>query len=185
MGVMWIKSQTLMKGYYKDPKATAKVFDKDGFYCIGDVCKFDQGNNMYLYGRDSDMIHYHGQIVPPSEIEALIREYPGVKYSAVVGVYSPKYKTEVAYAYIVSETAAPGDDASDLVTWLDSQVINDAMKLHAGAEFIEDLPKSTAGKLYRMRLKQMYYEKTGMAEELPLQQLQQQPPPPPVLNHNI
>ncbi|KAJ1915476.1 hypothetical protein H4219_004294 [Mycoemilia scoparia] len=162
VGEMWIKSRTRMKSYYGNPEATKKAFDEDGFYCLGDIGMIDDDGNIHLYGRKSDMIYYHDKIIFPIEIETKLNSYPGVTYSCVVGVYNPEHKTEVPYAYIVSNIANPGDDTTEIVNWVNEQLTTKEHHLSHGAEYIKELPKSTAGKLFRYRLKQMYYESRGI-----------------------
>jgi len=77
--------QNVMKGYYKEPELTARVFTKDGWFRTGDRGKFDSSGFLYLKGRIKNMIvGSSGENIYPEEIESVINRMQYVMESLVV-----------------------------------------------------------------------------------------------------
>ncbi len=69
-GELQVSGDSVMKGYYKDPKATAAVFTPDGWFRTGDIGYIDEDNYVYLLGRKKNLIILsNGENVAPEEIE--------------------------------------------------------------------------------------------------------------------
>lgn len=84
-GVLWVRGANVMKGYFKNPEATAAVFDKDGWMNTGDICTIDANGFIYIRGRDKSMIlGPSGQNIYPEEIEQVLNNLPYVAESLVV-----------------------------------------------------------------------------------------------------
>ena len=100
-GEICVKSSSVMLGYYKEPEATAAVFDKDGFFHTGDLGKLDDEGWVYITGRIKNLIILsNGKNVYPEEIEAEIQGIYGV--SEVV-VYAGNSKADPKKDVIVAE----------------------------------------------------------------------------------
>ena len=83
-GVLWVKGDNVMQGYYKNPEATAAVFD-DGWMNTGDICTVDPDGFLYIRGRDKNMIlGPSGQNIYPEEIERQLNAMPYVGESLIV-----------------------------------------------------------------------------------------------------
>lgn len=83
-GVLWVKGDNVMKGYYKNDEATADVF-KDGWMNTGDICTLDSDGYLFIRGRDKSMIlGPSGQNIYPEEIENKLNHLPFVAESIVV-----------------------------------------------------------------------------------------------------
>lgn len=83
-GVLWVKGDNVMKGYYKNPEATESVF-KDGWMSTGDICSVDPDGYLYIRGRDKSMIlGPSGQNIYPEEIEQILNNLPYVAESLIV-----------------------------------------------------------------------------------------------------
>ena len=84
-GEILIRGEQVMKGYYKNPEATAAVLDEDGWLHTGDMGTVDADMNIYLRGRSKTMILMSGgQNVYPEEIEAKLNNLAYVLESLVV-----------------------------------------------------------------------------------------------------
>ena len=68
-----------MKGYYKNPQATAEVIDKNGFLHSGDLGVKDENGFYRITGRIKDMIIRGGENIYPREIEEFLYHMPGIK----------------------------------------------------------------------------------------------------------
>lgn len=83
-GVLWVRGDNLMDGYYKNPDATASVM-RDGWMNTGDICSLDDDGYLYIRGRDKNMIlGPNGQNIYPEEIESKLNNMPCVAESLVV-----------------------------------------------------------------------------------------------------
>jgi long-chain acyl-CoA synthetase len=83
-GVLWVKGENVMKGYYKNEEATNSVF-KDGWMNTGDICSIDADGFLYIRGRDKNMIlGPSGQNIYPEEIEQKLNNLPYVNESLIV-----------------------------------------------------------------------------------------------------
>ena len=84
-GEILIRGEQVMKGYYKNPEATAEAIDADGWLHTGDMGTIDADNNIFLRGRSKTMILMSGgQNVYPEEIEAKLNNLAYVLESLVV-----------------------------------------------------------------------------------------------------
>ncbi len=84
-GELWIRGDNLMKGYYKNDKATEEVTDKEGWMNTGDIVNVDSDGYIYIRGRSKNMIlGPSGQNIYPEEIEAKLNAMPFVSESIVI-----------------------------------------------------------------------------------------------------
>lgn len=84
-GVIWVRGDNVMSGYYKNDAATAEALQDDGWLCTGDIGIIDDDNYIYLRGRDKNMIlGPSGQNIYPEEIEQKLNNMPYVGESIVV-----------------------------------------------------------------------------------------------------
>ncbi len=84
-GVISVRGDNVMKGYYKNQKATDKVLSPDGWMSTGDIGCIDSDNFIYLRGRDKNMIlGSSGQNIYPEEIEQKLNNMPYVAESVVI-----------------------------------------------------------------------------------------------------
>ncbi len=84
-GVLFVKGDNVMMGYYKNPEATEEALCPDGWLRTGDVCTMDNDGYLYIRGRDKNMIlSSSGQNIYPEEIEAKLNNLPLVAESVVV-----------------------------------------------------------------------------------------------------
>ncbi len=85
VGEILVRGENVMKGYYKNPKATSEILDKDGWLHTGDLGTMDSDGFLYIKGRSKSMIlGASGQNIYPEEIEARINAFPLVQESIVV-----------------------------------------------------------------------------------------------------
>ncbi len=83
-GVLWVRGDNVMQGYYKNPEATESAL-RDGWLNTGDICQMDADGYLYIRGRDKSMIlGPSGQNIYPEEIEQKIDNLPYVGESLVV-----------------------------------------------------------------------------------------------------
>lgn len=84
-GEICVKGENVMRGYYKNPEATAAVLDSDGWLHTGDMGTISDAGTIFIKGRCKTMIlSANGQNIYPEEIEAKLNNMPYVAESLVV-----------------------------------------------------------------------------------------------------
>ncbi|MDY0322911.1 MAG: long-chain fatty acid--CoA ligase [Candidatus Carbobacillus sp.] len=143
-GEVAIRGPQVMKGYWRKPEETAKVF-MDGWFLTGDIGKMDEDGFFYIVDRKKDMIIAGGYNIYPREVEEVLFAHPAIQEAAVVGVPDP-YRGETVKAYIVLK---PGHTVTEkeLDAYARSKLA--AYKIPRIYEFRKELPKTTVGKVLR------------------------------------
>ncbi|MBW1813362.1 MAG: AMP-binding protein, partial [Deltaproteobacteria bacterium] len=85
VGSVLARGPQIMKGYFKNPRATEKTI-KNGWYYTGDLGRFDDDGYLYILGRADDMVITGGMNVYPSEVENVLTAHEKVAEVAVVGI---------------------------------------------------------------------------------------------------
>ncbi len=142
IGEVLTRGPMAVSGYYKDPVTTSSLWDKDGWFRLGDLGKFDEKGNLVIVGRKKDMIIRGGQNVFPVEIENLLLTNSKISNAAVVAMPDP-VMGEKACAYIVLKEGQ-SMDFEEMVSFLRGKKIA-AYKLPERLEIIEALPMVAAG----------------------------------------
>ena len=83
-GELLVRGPNVMKGYYRAPKETEAVIDREGWFNTRDLARVD-GGNLVLIGRTKELIIHFGHNVYPAEVESVLNSHPAVKRSAVIG----------------------------------------------------------------------------------------------------
>jgi long-chain acyl-CoA synthetase len=83
-GVLWVKGDNVMLGYYNAPEQTAQVL-QDGWFNTGDRAYFDDEGRLVITGREKDLIIHKGFNIYPQEIENILSMHPAVMRVGVVG----------------------------------------------------------------------------------------------------
>lgn len=148
-GELAVKGPQVMKGYWNNPKETAKVFTQDGWLLTGDIATIDEKGFVRILERKKDMILVSGFNVYPSEIEDVIAKLVGVREVAVIGV-PDENSGEVPKVYIVRDA---GSDltAADVTKFCRQHLT--PYKIPKHIEFVEELPKTNVGKILRRALR--------------------------------
>jgi long-chain acyl-CoA synthetase len=139
------------RGYWNREKETAESFVGDRFL-TGDIGYMDADGYFYLVDRKKDMIISGGFNVYPQMIEQAIYEYPGVHEVIVIGVADP-YRGEAAKAFVKLKHGAPVFSLEDLRAFLTGKL--GKHELPAALDFVDDLPRTTVGKLSRQALRNL------------------------------
>ena len=85
-GELCVKGPQVMKGYWKNPQATAEVLDAEGWFKTGDIAVIDPDGFVRIVDRKKDLIIVSGFNVYPNEIEDIVMAHPKVANCAVIGV---------------------------------------------------------------------------------------------------
>ncbi|NLM17042.1 MAG: long-chain fatty acid--CoA ligase [Candidatus Riflebacteria bacterium] len=147
-GELCVKGPQVMSGYYKNPKETADVLDKDGWLRTGDIAKIDRDGYYFITGRKKELIITGGFNVYPREIEEVLYKHEAIKEAAVKGI-ADGLRGEVVKAYVVLKEGF-SLTKNDLIAYCRKHLAN--YKVPREVAFMEALPKSAVGKLLRREL---------------------------------
>jgi len=140
----------VMKGYYKAPELTAQVL-KDGWFYTGDLVRMDEeGYLEYIEKKSFIIVTSSGLKISPSEVEFVLLSHPGVAEAAYVGI-GDGYGGQIPTAFVVLKEGqhATAKELSDLCY----QSLAD-FKLPKRIEFVDNIPKTSSGKVARRILKE-------------------------------
>jgi acetyl-CoA synthetase len=147
----------LFKEYYKDPGRTEAAF-RGEWYITGDQAKKDEEGYFWYEGRSDDIIISSGYTIGPFEVEDALTKHPAVKECAVVASPDPD-RGSVVKAFIVLRN--PEDkNREDLIPEIQDHVkrLTAPYKYPRKIEFVDELPKTTSGKIRRVELRQKELE---------------------------
>ena len=150
-GEMCCKGFNVMKGYYKNPEATAEVIDENGYLHSGDLGVMDENGNYRITGRIKDMIIRGGENIYPREIEEFLYHLPGVRDVQVAGVPSKKYGEEVGAFIILDEGAKLTEE--EVRDWCRGKIAR--YKIPKYVFFVKEYPLTGSGKIQKFKLREL------------------------------
>ncbi|HEX7006752.1 MAG TPA: benzoate-CoA ligase family protein [Alphaproteobacteria bacterium] len=152
IGNLHVYGPTAARAYWNKPEKTAAVMGRGGVM-TGDKVRCDEDGNFYLVGRSDDMLRVGAIWVSPAEVENALASHPAVLECAVVGrpdeqeMIKPK-------AYVVLRNGLPPEPAAveaELKAHVRERLAH--IKCPRWITFVEDLPKTSTGKIQRYRLR--------------------------------
>ncbi len=153
-GEVIAKSPATMVGYLGRPDLTAKATYGDGWLRTGDVGRIDADGYLYIVGRSNDMIISGGENIYSAQVEVAIQRHPAVLEAAVVGVPDELWGESVkAYVALKPGEAADGSEISATV----AKYLGSYQKPKF-VTFLDELPKTSAGKIAKPELKRLAAE---------------------------
>ena len=147
-GEICVRGDNVMKGYWRNPDATAEAI-VDGWFRTGDIGVFDVDGAYRIVDRKKDLIIRGGYNVYPREIEELLHRHPGIAQAAVVGVPDARYGEEVMAVVVLK----PGvtDSPKDILAWCGTRLAG--YKRPHIVEVRESLPLGPTGKVLKHALR--------------------------------
>ena len=148
-GEICLKGPNVMKGYWKNPQATAEVMTADGYLRTGDVGTMDEDGYVYIVDRTKDLILCGGFNVYPRLLEEAIHEHPAVEEVIVIGIVDD-YRGQSPKAFVKLKAGAAPFTLDELKTFL-----KDRLGKHEMVQALDiraELPKTLVGKLSKKEL---------------------------------
>jgi long-chain acyl-CoA synthetase len=149
-GEIAISGPEVIHGYWNKPQETAEGLP-DGELLTGDIGFMNEEGWFYVVDRKKDMINASGYKVWPREVEDVLYGHPAVHEAAVVGV-PDEYRGETVKAFV---SCNPGTTVSEdeLIEFCKQQMA--AYKYPRSIQFLDDIPKTTSGKVLKRELRDM------------------------------
>ncbi|MBO9413562.1 MULTISPECIES: AMP-binding protein [unclassified Ruegeria] len=145
VGELQLRGPNVMKGYFRNPKATAQAMTADGFLRSGDLARQDADGALHIAGRSKELIIRSGFNVYPPEVEAVLTAHPAVTLSAVVG--RKVDRNEEVLAFVVAR--APVTE-KELRAWVRDRMA--AYKVPSRIGIVAALPQAATGKIQKNKL---------------------------------
>jgi long-chain acyl-CoA synthetase len=148
-GELWVRGPNVMRGYFRNPQATADVM-QGSWLRTGDLARADLNGNVHLVGRLKEVIIRSGFNVYPVEVEVALNAHPSVAQSAVVGRDAMRNEEVVAFVEVRNghETTEP-----ELQEWLRERL--SSYKRPSQIIFLMSLPSLPSGKIRRTELRDL------------------------------
>ena len=141
--------------YFKEEDKTAASRNEQGWTNIGDIGYLDEEGYLYLTDRASFMIISGGVNIYPQETENVLALHPKVYDAAVIGVPNPDFGEEVKAVVQPANMAEAGPALEqELIEYCKSRISH--IKCPRTVDFMEELPRTAAGKLLKQRIKDRY-----------------------------
>ncbi len=151
-GELWVRGPQVMKGYWKNPKATAETLDAEGWLHTGDIVRFDEDGHMYVTDRLKELIKYKGFQVAPAEVEAALITHPGIADVGVIGIPDDE-AGEIPLAFVVPAPGAEAPTLEMLHAHLEGELSH--YKQVRAIRVVDAIPKAASGKILRRVLREM------------------------------
>ena len=152
VGEIWLRTPSLFSGYYKSPDKTEAAFRGD--WCtLGDLGRLDDEGYLYIVDRIKDVIKSGGVNIYPSEIEEVALQHPNILEVAVIGIPHERWGEAVHLIAVVRPDKTLQID--ELLIFCRTNLAD--YKVPKSAEFCEQLPRSSAGKILKRTLREPFW----------------------------
>ena len=151
LGEIVLRGENILKGYYKNPEATAIAF-RDGWFHTGDIGYRDQDGYFYIVDRKSDMIIRGGENIYPREIDEVLYQHPAIAAAATIGIPDPLYGEDVAAFVVPKEGMKPSEE--ELISYCQERLAD--YKCPKSIRIVRDIPKGPTGKLLKRELAKQF-----------------------------
>jgi len=145
------RGPTVMKEYYKDPKATAEAI-RGGWFHSGDLVKRDKEGYIYVVDRKKDMIISGGENIYPAEIEEVLYSHPKILECAVIGVHDEKWGESVKAVVVCRQGEKLTEE--EVIDFCKQHLAS--YKKPKSVDFVDVLPRSALGKVLKRALREQY-----------------------------
>jgi long-chain acyl-CoA synthetase len=156
IGELWVKGPSVVKGYWRNPQATAATFI-DGWLRTGDIGRLDDEGFCYILDRAKDMLIRGGENIYCVEVENALYEHPAVIDAAVVPIPHHSLGEEPGAVVTLKPGAAAGE--AELRGFVAERLA--AFKVPVKIVFLPQmLPRNPAGKILKNELKPLFADRT-------------------------
>lgn len=155
VGIMYTKSDFLLDGYYRNPKATEECYH-NGYFTIGDMARVDEEGYYYIVDRAVDMIISGGVNIYPAEIEEVLYNHPDVYDVAVIGAPDPDWGERIVAYVVLKEKARATKE--DIIDYVEQRLAS--YKKPKEVIFVDELPYTPSGKLLKRVLRDGYVSRS-------------------------
>lgn len=157
IGEILCRGPNIMKGYYKDPVATAEVL-KNGWLNTGDMGQMDDEGFLYIVGRKKDIIISGGINIYPGEVEKVLMEHPLIDDVSVIGIPDETWGERVVAVVVLKPDKHCTEES--IQDFCKNRLAG--FKCPRSVFLVNELPRNAAQKVVKKEL-QRRYKKIGSA----------------------
>jgi len=151
-GHLYVRGNTVTSGYYNDPEASKPVFDKEGWFCTGDIAVIDPDGFLMITDRSKDLIKSGGEWISSLDLENIVMSHPGVASCAVIAVPDPKWDERPLLIVQAREDQKP--EKEELLCLLAERVAK--WQLPDDVVYVDSLPLTATGKVSKLTLRKQF-----------------------------
>lgn len=159
IGEIWLRSESIMRGYHGRPEDTREVLDEEGWLRTGDLARRDEDGYLWIGDRKKDVIISGGVNVYPVEVEEVLGAHPGITEVAVVGTPHAEWGESVVAMVVPASQEAP--TLEELRSFAADKLAE--YKMPRRVETIEALPRNPTGKIMKAALRAQVSEVDEMS----------------------
>ncbi len=159
-GELAARGHDVMAGYYKNPVATARTIDRDGWLYTGDLARRRDDGNYRIVGRCKEQINRGGEKIHPPEVEEFLHHHPDVAEVAVLGLPDARFG-EIVAAWIVPRPGATLS-ADDITVYCRGKITH--FKIPQHIEIVGALPRTVTGKVRKHVLRDQAIAELGLGD---------------------
>ena len=148
LGEIVVRGNAVMKGYYNDPEATARVI-RDGWFYTGDAAVVHESGYAEIRDRLKDVIISGGENISSVEVEGVLLRHSAVQEVAIVGLPHERWG-EAPHAFVVLRAGARATE-EELCEFARNNLAH--FKAPHGVTFVRELPKTATGKVQKYVLR--------------------------------
>jgi acyl-CoA synthetase (AMP-forming)/AMP-acid ligase II len=161
-GEIAIRGANVTSGYLENDDANRRAFHA-GWFRTRDQGYLDEDGFLFLTGRIDDVINRGGQKVQPQDVEAVLKDHPAVEDAAVFGVAHKTLGEEVAALVVLNAVLNSGPVAEiELRRFAETRLTS--YKVPHSIQFVDQIPRTGAGKLQRRLLRDTYGQFTNLEQ---------------------
>ena len=154
VGEIWVRGDTVTPGYWNRPQETANAFS-EGWLRTGDLATLDSEGYDNIVDRKKDMIVTGGENVYSTEVENVLYMHPAILEAAVFGVPDERWGEAVNAAVVLKAGESATED--EIIAFCKQQQAS--YKAPKTVVFLDELPKTGSGKIYKKGLRDPYWKK--------------------------
>ncbi|HZO03599.1 MAG TPA: long-chain fatty acid--CoA ligase [Burkholderiales bacterium] len=159
VGEIIVHGPQVFGGYWKQPEASAQAFvEHDGkrFFRTGDLGYYDEDGYFFITDRLKRMINCSGYKVWPAEVESMLYAHPAIQEACVIAARD-EYRGESVKAVVVLKNNSKSTSSRDIIDWARERMA--AFKVPRVVQFVDELPKTSTGKILWRKLQEEEYRK--------------------------
>ncbi|CAH1413789.1 unnamed protein product [Lactuca virosa] len=150
IGEIVLRGSSIMKGYLKDEKETAKAFQK-GWFLTGDVGVIHPDGYLEIKDRSKDVIISGGENISSVELESILFKHPAILEAAVVAMPHPRWGESPCAFVVLKKTGSTTE--TEILAYCRKNMSK--FMVPKKVEFVEVLPKTGTGKVLKMELREV------------------------------